>query len=328
MAEDLYSVLGVAKTADADVIKKAYRKLATQLHPDKNPGNKKAEERFKHVNHAYDVLSDAKKRKLYDEFGEEGLREGFDAERVRAYRDWAARQGARGGAGGYGAGRGGEQVNLEDLFAQGGAPGGAGAQGGFGDLFGDLFSRSRRQRGPVKGPDLESEITIDFASALRGTMLELRPQGLGGAPATVRIPAGADEGSRVRIAGQGAPSPSGGARGDLVLTIHVTPHPHFRRDGDDLHLDLPVTVAEAFHGAKVKVPTIDGSVALKVPEKTQSGQMVRLRGKGVARKGRTPGDLYVHFLIQIPADGEPEVTRLVDELSKFQKGDPREHIRL
>jgi curved DNA-binding protein len=323
MAEDLYSVLGVGKTADADAIKKAYRKLATQLHPDKNPGNKKAEERFKQVNHAYDVLSDAKKRKLYDEFGEEGLREGFDADRVRAYRDWASRQGARSAAGGYG--RGGEQVDLEDLFSQ---QGGAAGAAGFGDLFGDLFSRARRQRGPVKGPDLESEITIDFASALRGTMLELRPQGLGGAPVTVRIPAGADEGSRVRIAGQGAPSPSGGPRGDLVLTIHVTPHPHFRRDGDDLHLDLPVTVAEAFHGAKVKVPTIEGSVALKVPEKTQSGQTVRLRGKGVARKGRPPGDLYVHFLIQIPTDGEAEVTRLVDELSKFQTSDPREHIRL
>ncbi|HTQ45361.1 MAG TPA: DnaJ C-terminal domain-containing protein [Polyangiaceae bacterium] len=324
MAEDLYSVLGVGKTAEADAIKKAYRKLATQLHPDKNPGNKKAEERFKQVNHAYDVLSDAKKRKLYDEFGEEGLRDGFDAERVRAYRDWASRQGARGGgAGGYA--RGGEQVNLEDLFAQGGGAGGA---SGFGDLFGDLFSRGRRQRGPVKGPDFESEITIDFASALKGTMLELRPQGLGGEPVTVRIPAGADEGSRVRIAGQGAPSPSGGPRGDLVLTIHVTPHPYFRRDGDDLHLDLPVTIAEAFHGAKVKVPTIDGSVALKVPEKTQSGQTVRLRGKGVARKGRTPGDLYVHFLIQVPTEGESELTRLVDELSKFQKGDPREHIRL
>ncbi|HEX8796011.1 MAG TPA: J domain-containing protein [Polyangiaceae bacterium] len=323
MAEDLYSVLGVAKTADADVIKKAYRKLASQLHPDKNPGNKKAEDRFKQVNHAYDVLSDAKKRKLYDEFGEEGLREGFDADRVRAYKEWATRQGARGGAGGYG-GRGGEQVDLEELFSQ---QGGAGP-GGFGDLFGDLFSRARRQRGPVKGPDLESEITIDFASALRGAMLELRPQGLGGAPVTVRIPAGADEGSRVRIAGQGAPSPSGGARGDLVLTIHVTPHSHFRREGDDLHLDLPVTVSEAFHGAKVKVPTIDGSVSLKVPEKTQSGQMVRLRGKGVARKGRTPGDLYVHFLIQIPTEGGSDVARLVDEMSKFQTGDPRENIRL
>lgn len=323
MAEDLYSVLGVGKTADADSIKKAYRKLASQLHPDKNPGNKKAEERFKHVNHAYDVLSDAKKRKLYDEFGEEGLREGFDPERVRAYRDWAARQGARGGAGAYGGGAG-EQVNLEDLFGQGG---GAGA-GGFGDLFGDLFSRARRQRGPVKGPDLESEITIDFASSLRGTMLELRPQGLGGAPVTVRIPAGADEGSRVRIAGQGAPSPSGGPRGDLVLTIHVTPHPYFRREDDDLHLDLPITVAEAFHGAKVKVPTIDGAVSLKVPEKTQSGQTVRLRGKGVARKGRSPGDLYVHFLIQIPTEGAGELARLVDEMAKLQKGDPREHIRL
>jgi curved DNA-binding protein len=328
MAEDLYTVLGVGKTADAEAIKKAYRKLASQLHPDKNPGNKKAEDRFKQVNHAYDVLGDAKKRKLYDEFGEEGLREGFDPERVRAYRDWAARQGARGGYGGGrggGGGGGGEQVDIEDLFSQGGGAAGA---GGFGDLFGDLFSRARRQRGPVKGPDLESEITIDFASSLRGAMLELRPQGLGGAPVTVRIPAGADEGSRVRIAGQGAPSPSGGSRGDLVLTIHVTPHPHFRRDGDDLHLDLPVTVAEAFRGAKVKVPTVDGAVSLKVPEKTQSGQTVRLRGKGVARKGRPPGDLYVHFLIQIPAEGGAELEHLVDEMGKLQKGDPRENIRL
>lgn len=323
MAEDLYSVLGVGKTADADAIKKAYRKLASQLHPDKNPGNKKVEDRFKQVNHAYDVLSDAKKRKLYDEFGEEGLREGFDPERVRQYRDWAARQGARGGAGGFGGRGGGEQVDLEELFSQ---QGGGGA--GFGDLFGDLFNRQRRQRGPVKGPDLESEITIDLPSALRGTMLELRPQGAAGTPVTVRIPPGADEGSRVRIPTQGAPSPSGGPRGDLVLTIHVTPHPYFRREGDDLHLDLPVTVAEAFHGAKVKVPTIEGSVALKVPEGTQSGQTVRLRGKGVARKGRTAGDLYVHFLIQIPTEGGDQLTHAVDELAKLQKGDPRERIRL
>ncbi len=148
------------------------------------------------------------------------------------------------------------------------------------------------------------------------------------APVTVRIPAGATEGSRVRIAGQGGPSATGGPRGDLVLTIHVTPHPHFRREGDDLHLDLPVTLAEAYHGAKVKVPTVDGSVTLKVPERTQSGSVVRLRGKGVAKKGRSPGDLYVHFLVQIPKEGAPEVAQLVDRLAQFQPGDPRENIRL
>src|SRR5580692_9578716 len=143
MADDLYSILGVAKSAEADVIKKAYRKLAGQLHPDKNPGNKKLEERFKQVNHAYDVLGDAKKRKLYDEFGEEGLREGFDPERVRNYRDWSSRQG-QGGRGATGGGfPGGQTVDLEDLFGSAGA----GQAGGFGDLFGDMMNRSRRQRG-------------------------------------------------------------------------------------------------------------------------------------------------------------------------------------
>jgi curved DNA-binding protein len=314
---DLYAVLGVPKSAEGDTIKKAYRKLAGQLHPDKNPGNKSAETRFKEVNHAYDVLGDPKKRKLYDEFGEEGLREGFDPERVRAYREWASRQSRGGGSDP----EGGQTFDLEDML------GGAGA-GGFGDLFGDLIGRARRQRGPIKGPDLESEITIDFASALRGATLELRPQGHTETPVTVRIPAGAAEGSRVRIANQGGPSPSGGPRGDLVLTIHVTAHPHFRREGDDLHLDLPVTIAEAYHGAKVKVPTVDGSVTMKVPERTQSGNVVRLKGKGVAKKGRLAGDLYVHFLVQIPKDGAGEVAQLVDRIAKYQPDDPRRDIRL
>jgi curved DNA-binding protein len=159
-------------------------------------------------------------------------------------------------------------------------------------------------------------------------MLELHPHGRIAAPVTVRIPAGATEGSRVRIAEQGAPGASGGPRGDLVLTIHVTPHPHFRREADDLHLDLPVTIAEAFHGAKVKVPTIGGSVSLKVPERTQSGSVVRLRGKGVARKGRPAGDLFVHFLVQIPKDSGAEVEQLIDKLATFQPGDPRADITL
>jgi curved DNA-binding protein len=321
-ADDLYAVLGVAKNADADVLKKAYRKLASQLHPDKNPGNKAAETRFKKVNHAYDVLGDADKRKLYDEFGEDGLREGFDAERARAYRGWANRQ----PPGGVNRDTyvGGQPFDPDDLFGGGGG----GNSAGFGDLFGDLMGRARRQRGPVKGPDLESEITIDFASAVRGATLELRPQGTGGSPVTVRIPAGADEGSRVRIPGQGGPSPSGGARGDLVLTVHVTPHAFFRREGDDLHLDLPITLGEAYHGAKVRVPTAEAEVNLKVPEGTQSGQVVRLRGKGVARKGRTAGDLYVHFLIHIPTERNEEVDKLVDQLAALQPGDPRTDIHL
>jgi curved DNA-binding protein len=330
MAEDLYGVLGVPKGADADTIKKSYRKMAKELHPDKNPGNKKAEERFKTVNHAFDVLSDAKKRALYDEFGEEGLREGFDADRVRAYKQWSQQQGAGGGANGRVGGGGG--VRLEDLF--GGAT--TQSEGGFGDLFGDLFGRQgrRAQRGPSPGADLESTVSIDFASAVRGTSLELRPHlpgavgGTGGesAPVTVRIPQGAQDGSRVRIAGQGAPSPSGGPNGDLLLTIHVEPHPFFRRDGDDLHLDLPITVAEAYKGAKVKVETFAGPVSLKVPPRTQSGAVVRLRGKGVTKKGKT-GDLYVHFMVQVPTSDTPDVRDAIEKLAAAQPEDPRKDIR-
>lgn len=319
MADDLYSVLGVARGADADAIKKAYRKLAKDLHPDRNPGNKGAEARFKKVNHAFDVLSDAKKRKLYDEFGEDGLREGFDADRVRQYKEWSSRnRGAGPGRGGFDG-----TVSIEDLF--GGQPGQSG--GGIGDMFGDLFGRARRGRGPMKGPDLESEITIDFHSAVRGTTLELRPHGLEGEPVTVRIPAGAAEGSRVRIGGQGGPSPNGGPSGDLVLHIHVHPHHFFRREGDDLHVDVPITIAEAFRGAKVKVPTIDGAVQLKVPERTQSGSVVRVRGKGVAKKGKEAGDLYVHFMVRVPTESTPEIERAIDALAAQSGDDLRRDLK-
>jgi curved DNA-binding protein len=319
MAEDLYGVLGVPKTADQDTIKKSYRKLAKDLHPDKHPGNKKAEERFKHVNHAFDVLSDPKKRGLYDEFGEDGLREGFDADRFRAYKQWSQQQGAGRGGGGVGG-----NVRLEDLFGNA-QPG---AEGGFGDFFGDLFGGrpGRRTRGPTPGADLQSSVSIDFASAVRGATLELRPQGAG-SPVTVRIPQGAAEGSRVRIAGQGAESQNGGPRGDLLLTIHVEPHRFFRREGDDLHVDLPVSVAEAYRGAKVKVETFAGPVTLKVNPGTQSGDVVRLRGKGVTRKGKT-GDLYVHFMVRIPAAQTPEVKEAVEQLAQAQTEDLRAEIKV
>lgn len=315
MAEDFYAVLGVPRTADADTIKKAYRKLARDLHPDKNPGNKSAETRFKAVNRAYDALGDPSKRKLYDEFGEDALREGFDADKARAYKQWQQ----RGGNGFEGGGA--RTVNLEDLF---GGTGGGGFAGG-NDAFADLFG-GRRRRGPMKGHDVEQELHIDFGSAVRGTTLELRTTA-SAAPVTVRIPPGADQGSRVRIPGQGAPSPNGGPNGDLILIVSVEPHRFFEREGDDLHVDVPITVGEAFKGAKVKVPTFDGPVAVKVPAGTQSGTVLRLRGKGIARKGREPGDLYVRFLIQIPTAKTPEVAKLVDELEKFETADVRANLQ-
>ncbi len=316
MAEDLYAVLGVPKGADEAAIKKAYRKLAKQLHPDKNPGDAKAEARFKTVNHAHEVLADPKKRSLYDEFGEEGLREGFDPEKVRAYKQWSSQQGG-GGRGGVRGGR------IEDLFS------GSVAQGGgadFSEILGDLFSRGRRSRGPTPGADLSASVTIDFASAVRGTMVEFRTQA-GEEPIKVRIPQGAHEGSRVRIVGHGAPSGDGGPSGDLLLDIHVEPHRYFRREEDDLHIDLPITIVEAIRGGKVRVPTIDGSVSLKVTPGTQSGSTARLRGKGVTRKGHT-GDLYVHYQVHVPATTNPELDALLSALEKAPGEDPRAGLAL
>lgn len=311
MAEDFYAVLGVPKSAEADAIKKAYRKLARDLHPDKNPGNKDAETRFKAVNRAYETLHDPKKRALYDEFGEEALREGFDAEKARAYRAWQSQGGASGFRGGAPAGAG---VNLEDLFS--GRVGGGGFDGV--DL-GDLFGRPRR-RGPMKGQDFEQEITVDFETAVRGTTLQLR-RADGADVVSVRVPPGADDGSRVRIPGQGGPSPSGGPSGDLVLVIHVRPHALFKREGDDLHIDVPINVSEAVKGTRVRVPTFEGAVSVKVPSGTQSGTLLRVRGKGVERKGRPKGDLYVRLMVHVPQprnQEEPELTRLVDELARFE----------
>lgn len=324
MATDFYGELGVSRSASADEIKKAYRKLAAKLHPDKNPGDKRSEARFKAVNRAYQTLSDAKKRSLYDEFGEEALREGFNADAARAYRDGQVNFGGgfnRGGRGGPGGGFG-----FEEIFSRS-RGGGGGA--GLGDIFGDLFQSARggaRGGGGMRGSDIASEVTVDFHEALRGAELNLTLQN-GGAPITVRIPPGADDGDRLRVAGQGVPGPFGGAPGDLVLAIRVRPHPWFERRGIDLHLDLPITVAEAYRGAKVRVPTPEGDVTLTVPKRTQSGQTLRLKGKGVRRK-KEVGDLFVRFLVRLPDSDSRDVEQAIDELERHMKKDVREGIKL
>jgi curved DNA-binding protein len=210
---------------------------------------------------------------------------------------------------------------VQEVF---GGAGGGGGSADFGDIFGDLFGRGARvgrsgARRPARGQDIESEVTIDFVDAVKGTTLELQR---GDEKVTVRIPAGAAEGSRVRIAGQGSPGAGGAAAGDLLLVLHVTPHPFFKREGDDLTLDVPITIGEAYRGEKVKVPTPDGEVTLKVPPRTQSGQVTRLRGKGVARKGKEAGDLYVKFIVHVPTLDDPEVARAVDVLA-LTMDDPR-----
>jgi curved DNA-binding protein len=314
MAKDLYAVLGVARDADDDAIKKAFRKLAMKYHPDKSPG-KANEQRFKDVNQAHEVLADPKKRALYDEFGEESLSQGFDPERARLIRQYG---GARPGRGAPGPGGG---MNVEEIF------GSAGGQGELGDIFGDLFNRSRGGGGrggrrAVRGQDVESSVTVDFVSSVKGATLQLQR---GDEAVTVRVPPGAHEGSRLRIPGQGGEGHGGGPAGDLLLTVHVTPHPHFKREGDDLYLDVPVTIGEAYRGEKIRVPTPDGEVTLKVPARTQSGNVTRLRGKGVARKGKEPGDLYVKFIVHVPTSDEPEVAQAVDVLAS-KVAAPREGL--
>jgi curved DNA-binding protein len=317
MAADFYKELGVSRTASEDELKKAYRKLAAQLHPDKNPGDKKAESRFKTVNRAYQALSDKEKRSLYDEFGEEGLREGFNAQAARAYRDGRApstrRRGSNSGAN-----------SIDDLFSTpnvGDIP-----PGGIGDLFGDLFSRAgRRGSSPgARGSDIASEVSVDFTSALRGAELKLQLQD-GGEEITVRVPPGAGNGDKVRIAGQGAPGSFGGPPGDLLLTIRVTKHPYFERSGLDLYLDLPITVGEAHRGAKVRVPTPDGPITLTVPKHAQSGQIARLKGRGVKRKTET-GDLFIRFQIKLPASDSDDIDAAVSTLENAMTGDVRADV--
>ena len=313
MPVDFYKELGVARGASDDEIKKAYRKLASQLHPDKNPGDKKTEARFKNVNRAYQALSNSEKRRLYDEFGEEGLREGFNSAAARAYRN----------GGGYSSRRRGGPMNVEDMFS---TPGSESSPGGIGDLFGDLFSRGgRRGSNPgMKGSDIASEVSVDFISALRGAELKLRLQD-GGDEITVRVPPGAGDGDKVRIAGHGAPGAFGGPPGDLILNIRVTKHPHFERSGLDLYLDLPITVGEAYRGAKVRVPTPDGAITLTVPKHAQSGQVARLKGRGVKRK-TDQGDLYIRFQIKLPVSESEEIEGAIKALEAAMTGDIRADV--
>lgn len=385
--KDLYAVLGVPRTASADDIKKAYRKLARKHHPDVNPGNRTAEERFKAVSEANDILGDPEKRKLYDEFGMAGVQGGFDAEQARAYRDQAAHfqrraGGARAGAGGDFNGGFGGYENLDDIFGDifGQAGRGGGGRGGFG--------------GPVPGGDAESEMTIDLLDAVRGlsTTFSLQRQeacptchGSGADPATVttcpeckgagrvqvaqgpvhftrtcprcggsgqssskpcptcngsgaritterlnvHIPAGVDTGSRVRVAGKGSPGHNGGPPGDLYLRVTVRPHPLLERKGDDLYMDLPVTVSEAVAGASVEVPTADGAVRVKIPPQSQSGRTLRVKERGVPHlRGGGRGDLYLRLVVQPPdraADAAAEAARALDQ---FYTRSPREGLRL
>jgi curved DNA-binding protein len=315
---DLYEILGVARTATADEIKRAYRKLAKKYHPDVNPGNKAAEEKFKEATAAFEVLSDEKKRKLYDEFGPDALRSGFDEKRAEEYRRWK-RQGAPAGGMPFDFGDF-STVDVGDF-----------GRFDFGSIFGDLFGgaaggRARRAATmPVPGRNAEAEITIDLRDAVLGAERDIR---LDGRTLRVKIPAGVSDGSQIRLAGQGGPGARGGPAGDLFLTVKLREHPHVRREGKDLYMDLPVTVPEAALGAEVQLPTFDGQVRLRVPAGAQGGMRLRLRGKGLPDlRGGPHGDLYAVVQVVLPA-GSEALRKAVKPLEALYEGDPRAGISL
>ncbi len=326
--KDPYQVLGVARDASDDAVKKAYRKLARKHHPDVNPGDKAAEERFKEISEAYAVLSDAEKRRAYDEFGEIALEGGFDPEAARRARE-SFGQRFGGGRPGGSSGPGGDEYAFGDLD----------------DLLGDLFSRrgwEGRPGGPggpgggrrgLRGPDVEAEVSLDLREAARGgehRFTLARPAADGttrNETVTVRIPAGVADGGRIRLPGKGGEGIGGGPPGDLHATIRIRRDPVFRLEGRDLHLDAPVTVREAVLGAKIEVPTLDGRATVQVPPETDSGRRLRLRGKGMPNpSGGAPGDLYVVVQIKVPRGLDAEAKATLESLSRFDPDDPRKDL--
>ena len=318
MALDLYQRLGLKRGASEAEIKKAYRSLAKQLHPDRNKDNPQAAERFAEVTRAYDLLSDKDKRAQYDrgEIDEDG----------NPKMPFGAGFGGRPGGGGAspGAGQGGfegfsgdfgDAADLSDLFEGlfgGGARGGRAGPGGFGGF-------RQRSRQPQKGADVAYRLTVPFVDAAR-----LSPQRItlaDGKTIDLKLPKGVDEGTKIRLAGKGQPGPGG--NGDAIVTISVQPHPFFRREGDNIRLDLPVTLKEAVLGSKVKVPTPEGPVMMTIPKGSSSGRVLRLKGRGFTGKNGTRGDELVTIQVDVPS-GDKELEAFAEKWDGG--GNPRANL--
>jgi DnaJ-class molecular chaperone len=301
---DPYTVLGVARTASEEEVKRAYRKLAKQLHPDVNPNDKRVAERFKEVSAAYHILGDRDLRAKFDrgEIGPDG--------QPRAPRFEYAGADPR-GPGGFSFNFGGG--DADDILRE------------FGDLFGRGGARSRagaRRAGPRKGPDLSYQLAIDFLDAAAGATRRVTLPG--GKALDVRIPAGIEDGQTIRLKGQGGDAPLGGEAGDALIEVKVNPHPHFRREGRDIHLKLPVSLPEAVLGAKVQAPTIHGPVTLTLPKGANSGQTLRLRGKGLPAAGGQPaGDQYVALEVVLPERPDAELESFIRKWAETRGYDVR-----
>jgi DnaJ-class molecular chaperone len=297
---DPYEILGVAKTASADDIRKAYRKLAKKLHPDLNPGDKRAEEQFKEVAAANDLLSDPDKRRRFDA----GEIDASGAEKAppnaRYYRDYAGESDhPYEGHGAYGD------------FAQGD------------DMFAELLRRAAEQARRRPGADLHYELQVEFLDAVNGATRTITlPTG---GTLEVTIPPGVEDGQILRLRGKGAPSPGEGEPGDALVQIVVRPHRTFTREGDNILLDLPITVKEAALGAEVRTPTTTGSVMLKIPKRSSTGDMLRLRGKGVKKRDGA-GDELVKLKVMMPTEAEPELEAFLANWTPASHYDPRKEL--
>lgn len=289
--KDYYQILGVTKSSDGVAIKKQYRKLARELHPDKTKGDKKLEDRFKAVSEAYDILSDDKKRREYDD-----AREAYKSGRINPNM-----QGGQSFNGG----------DFTDMFGPGG------------DIFSTLFGGARQRH----GSDLQTEASILFKDAIYGTELNLRlqPQGSAAMNITTRVPAGIKDGAKIKIKGRGAPGAAG--PGDLFVTVHVTPHPIFSRKDENIHLSLPITFAEAALGADIKVPTLEGDeVIVRIAPGTPSGRTLRVKGRGV-KKGSTVGDLMITIDVRVPQRVDGAAKKAIEEFAQATKEfDPRAEL--
>lgn len=332
MKRDYYEVLGLDKHADKAAIKKAYRKLAKKYHPDTNAGNAQAEERFKEVNEAYDVLGDDEKRKLYDEFGHAAFAEGFDPD--------LARQAAAGGFG-YGGGSGGSyrefhfggnNGNMDDIFGdlfgdifhgKAGGSGFSGAGGFHNGYAGSGYQRNYR----MKGEDAESAITVSFDEAAFGCdkVITLRDGAGGSQPLKVHIPAGIDTGKKIRLKGKGHPGYGGGEPGDLFLKVRVESRPGFERKGMDVYTTATIPYTTAVLGGTIRVHTLYGDVECAVKEGTQSGSKIRLKNKGIVsmKNPSVHGDQYVTIQIQVPRNLSPEAKQKLREYAQLSGGQAR-----
>ncbi|MEY4262966.1 MAG: hypothetical protein RLY88_674 [Actinomycetota bacterium] len=292
--KDFYKILGVAKDVSEAELKKVYRKLSRQYHPDTNPGDAKAEAKFKEISEAYSVLSDKKQREEYDQ--------------VRAMGNGARFTG--GPAGGFG----------------GGFPGGADfGGGGFEDVFANLFGGAGGfNRGPQRGSDLTMSTTLDFIDGVKGTQIKVR---LGSGETTIKIPAGVQDGQKIKIAGKGQASPNGGPAGDLIISVTVKSHPVFTRDGNNIRVTVPVTFAEAALGATIQVPTLGGEpVKLKVAAGTPNGRVLRVKGRGVVTS-KGEGDLLATVEIAVPSHMSDKAKKALEAFNELLPDeDPREEL--